>query len=627
MSTWRQLRGDGAFELRFGGGLNERDDYSINLEECVDGENFLLDATARTLRPRPPQDLEGTAPNAGEITGILQLIKRNDTVTQVLVAADKWYDWDGASIYSDVTPPIFTTGGRMRGNYWSLDDILVITNLDLSCPLYKWNGSDVTRLKTTLTSGTTQAISANNLACSGGVVTVTLTTHGYSEGDLVTIAGANEGNYNGEWEIASVPTADTFTYSITGSCGVTPDASASMTSDKSPEIKAKYSVVHNHRVWLFNIKADSSETPHMILVSAYEDAEDYDNATRGTAQGGTATANDAFFILSPDGRPINGAVEFFDVIIFSTDEGKLFKIVGDDAENYSVDEFYPGSSAQGEEAIVNIGNDVVYFRRGKSVESLSSTDRFGDVTTDDLSFWIPTSVESLCSPIAVYDSEKQRVYFFCDDLGGVLVLDKAMLLSGKQGDKDRLSPWTSYTTTMANEFSTKCAVEIRDPLSTSKQKTVFWGDDAGQVFNMNGTAGAGDAGSASINVVRKTKVITELDTNNELMVGRVEYVRTSNVTLEMVFNWGDEYHREAVRIPLKASFGLGGANFFGGDLYWNDGVGDLPDLSTSKFWNTGRVVGDQLSSMGFSAPGKGSGFIVEFQVSGVDDYEISRIVV
>ena len=114
MTAWRQIRGDGSFSLRFGGGLNERDDFNISPEECTEGFNFLLDPYSSTLSPRPPQDLLGTAPNAGEVTGIHQLIERDDTVTQVVVADDTWYKWDGASVFSDVTPPIYTSDGRTR---------------------------------------------------------------------------------------------------------------------------------------------------------------------------------------------------------------------------------------------------------------------------------------------------------------------------------------------------------------------------------------------------------------------------------------------------------------------------------------------------------------------------------
>lgn len=618
MTARRQLRSDGAFDLRFGGGINERDKFNISIQECVEGWNFLLDATGGVLHPRLPQDLEGTAPNAGEITGILQLIESDDTTTQLLVANDTWYDWDGASIYSDVTPPLFAagaSGARMRGTHWTLDDFLIITDLDAENVLYKWNGSTVTRLKTTLVAGSPQTFLAGNLTCSGSTATSILSTHGFTTGDLVTIAGANETEYNGEKQI-TVSDVDTFTFTIV--CSTTP-ATGTITADKGIELKAKYAVNHNSRSWLFNITADGTTTPSMILVSAFENAEDYDNATRGETQGGTGlAASDAFFLLAPDGRPINGAVEFFNTLIISTVEGKLFRLTGSDALDYAFVEFYPGSSSIGDEGFVNTGDDIAYFRKGRAVESVTSTERFGDISTDDLSFWIPTSAKLMSNPIAVYDQEEQKIYFFDSGLGGVLVLDKEFLGFGKSDDSGRLSPWSLYKTLMSNGFVTKCAVAIRDPLATDKTKTVFWGDSSGNVYNMNGTVGGGDGGSAAVSMRRKTRIIDSLDTQNELMLGRLEYERNAAVNVELVFNWSDEYHRELVSFDLKDSFGLGDAIFWGGDIYWNE---------TDNYWSASAVADDQVSTLGFSTPGKGSAFFLEIQISNVNDYSISRLYV
>ncbi len=73
-------------DLFFGGGINQRDDFNINIEECISGQNFLLDAKSRTFRPRLPFDLKGTAPNDGEIVGVMQLINRSNTVTTLVAA-------------------------------------------------------------------------------------------------------------------------------------------------------------------------------------------------------------------------------------------------------------------------------------------------------------------------------------------------------------------------------------------------------------------------------------------------------------------------------------------------------------------------------------------------------------
>jgi hypothetical protein len=48
----------------------------------------------------------------------------------------------------------------------------------------------------------------------GGVATVTSAAHGFLVGDVVTIAGVTPAGYNGVYEVASVPTANTFTYAL-----------------------------------------------------------------------------------------------------------------------------------------------------------------------------------------------------------------------------------------------------------------------------------------------------------------------------------------------------------------------------------------------------------------------------
>lgn len=56
-----------------------------------------------------------------------------------------------------------------------------------------------------------------SVVVSSNVATATKTAHGYSVGEQVYISGSNLAYANGVKTIASVPTADTFTYDATGS--------------------------------------------------------------------------------------------------------------------------------------------------------------------------------------------------------------------------------------------------------------------------------------------------------------------------------------------------------------------------------------------------------------------------
>ena len=114
-------------DLFFGGGLNERSGLHIDPEECSEGENFLLDAQDRTFRPRPPFDLAGTATNASAISGILQLIKRDDTDTLLVAAGPTMYSVDDSFVFT--SEGTIASSNGLLSSYWSLDDELLITDI------------------------------------------------------------------------------------------------------------------------------------------------------------------------------------------------------------------------------------------------------------------------------------------------------------------------------------------------------------------------------------------------------------------------------------------------------------------------------------------------------------------
>ncbi|NIP26616.1 MAG: hypothetical protein GWO08_11010, partial [Gammaproteobacteria bacterium] len=382
-------------DIFFTGGLNERDDLNIPVEECIEGQNFRLDSQAKTFRPRLPFDQVGLATAGGVVTGIMQLIKRDDSDTLIVAA--------GATMYSVDDNYAFTSAGSVAtdsgflSSYWSLDEKLVITDIKLNNVIHEWDGSTFQKCGHGIGEGVVN--SASGITRSGTTATCTVTAHGYSNGDMVTIAGTTETEYNGEFIISNV-SADTFDYTVSGSPS-TP-ASGAPTAERSVDLYAKYGVVFNNRVWLFNIKEVNNATsttslnPHMILVSEFEEYNKFDITQRaGTATDQGYTGNEAFFLLSPDLKPINGAINFFDTLVFSTTDGQLFNFTGTDASNYSIDPFYHGSAATGTRTMVNIGNDAIYMKRGGRLDTLSATERFGDVQADDISRFIPDQTSGL----------------------------------------------------------------------------------------------------------------------------------------------------------------------------------------------------------------------------------------
>ncbi len=130
--------------INFGGGLHTRastDD--INAREAADGNNFLLDLENKDLRPRPPFDLIGTVPNAAEIRGGGSLLKSDGTVSTIIQAGGTIYEWDGQTTFTSKGSCSATAKlrGPWRTHNWTLDDELLLTDLNLVDTVKKWNGT------------------------------------------------------------------------------------------------------------------------------------------------------------------------------------------------------------------------------------------------------------------------------------------------------------------------------------------------------------------------------------------------------------------------------------------------------------------------------------------------------
>lgn len=510
-------------ELRFGGGLNQLSDDLISFDECIEGENFLLDADSRDFKRRPGFDLKGTATNAKSISGIMQMITRADVATTLVQANETVYQWDGAASFT--SKATVTTNSLLRSSYWSLADVLVITDLSKTTVVKTWNATAVSDL-----------------------------THAIS--------------------------------------GVT-------------SLYAKFSAVFQNRVWLFNVKTDSSDNPHVILASAFENHQSFNNAHNPVST--SLTASVPFFLTTPDLKPINGVAQFFDTLLISTVEGKLFYLTGTDASNYRVQEFYGGSSATGTELIANIGNDVMFMRHGGRVEKLRSTQDFGDTKADDVSTFVQDEVTGVTSGILVYDRVNQRICFFLS--GKVLVIDKYLM------EKGQLSPWMKWTTQMASALSVNAATFLRRPGDTTY--SVYFGGPQGQIYDLNGTI-AGDYGSTLINTYRKSKLISELDTMNDVVAGRITYRRKGTFRAQLTFEWTDEYADTVSSVPMKNTVTSVGTDFWGSNetpIYWGG----------SNYWNEGGIAQERVSTVGFDAVGKGPSFFFTINCNTTVDFLIHKI--
>ena len=393
-----------------------------------------------------------------------------------------------------------------------------------------------------------------------------------------------------------------------------------LTTGLGTDLYAKYGVVYAGRVWLFNVTT-STDTPHLMVASAFENPQSYDTTTRRggptTDGGGTfTTGQEAFYMLSPDLRPINGAMVFYDQLIISTQGGRLFKLTGTTAATFKWVDYYAGSAAIGSESMADIGNDVIYMKKGGGIDRLSTTQTSGDVSADDMSRWIPTTTKDLTSSITVYDQTNQKVLFFVANK--VLVMFKDLIGA-------ELSPWSVYTTAQTFAFNTNAAKYMKMP--GTQTYTVYFGDDVGRIFDLNGT-GAGDAGSSNIAVLRKTRFVSSgegadksgngaLNFMKRILKGLVTYRRISaTADLTVSFDWGDEYNISSSVITLKGSpTGSSGKYYSGSGAYYN---GD-------DYYSEGGAFAQKISSQSFSPTGKGPGCFISCSLDTTTDFQVDYI--
>lgn len=525
--------------LDFQYGLNEN--QTPGIQECTEGYNFELAVNDSTMRNRQPFNIMGTATNGKAITGILQLIKRDNTETTLVCATDTVYQWDGASTFS--SKGSVTGTALLRGAYWALGDYLVITDVNLNNVVKTWDGT-------------------------------------------------------------------TFT---------------SMTTALAGPLKAKYGIVHENRVWLFNINYNGTSYPHMILACKFEDPTNWDTASRGgpsTVGGGTfATGLEAFYLLVPDLKAINGVCLYQNTLVISTDKGRLWELTGSSAKDFQFTDFYDTSPSIGSESIASIGNDAVFMREGGRIAVLSSTQNFGNVFTSDLSYWIPNSVKNLTGTNQiVYDVMNQKVYFFVTDK--VLVFYKNLLAGDKTNIGAKGSPWSVYTTQHPSGFNTSAAVYARSPGKTTY--TVIWGDSSGNLFDMNGgdvPGLTGDAGSYSITVYRKSihldgAIINPWPWTVENMVGRIVYRRLTQTSLSLQVDWDDEYNSTISSVNLKGTLSSDTGNFFGGAGYFGGAF----------YFGGGSAAMGRKSSINFEVGGKGPGMYAYLTANVDGKIEVSQIV-
>lgn len=538
VEPWSDNAPSPRFILEFPYGLNEN--VTPQIGECVEGQNFDLQAFRSSLNPRQPFDLKGTATNAGKLTGLLQLIKRDNTETTLTVNGTAVYKWDGAASFTSKGSVV--ADALLRGEYWSLGEYLVITDLNINNVVKTWDGTTFTDM-----------------------------TH-------------------------------------TGIVG---------------NLYAKFAIAHLNRMWLFNIKIGSTSYPDMILACKFEDPTNWDNSARGGAStvggGSFSTGLEAFYLLVPDLKAINGVCLFQNQLVISTDKGRMWNLSGTSAKDFQFVDFQDTAPAIGMNAVISMGNDIVYPRQGNAIALLYATLNYGNVLQAGIGHWLPTTLANVTTyNDIVYDVTNQRVLFFVN--GKVLVLYKEILAQDRGALKDGPSPWGVYTTLDSSSLNTLAAKYMLRPGTTTY--SVFFGDDTGRIFDLYGSGTSGDGGSTSATVTcsRRSRhigveVMDPWPYIDENITGHVRYRRLVAASATISFDWDDEYSTTSNVVSLKGPPSNDPSPYFGGAFYYNDGM----------YYNAGFSANRRVSSMNINPGGKGPGFFLTVSAASATPWQIDQV--
>lgn len=514
--------------LTFGGGINAKArQMDVNINECTDGDNFDLNPSYQALTRRRAFDLSATVPNTSQINGYAQLIARDGSVSTLIQAGTNVYEWDHSSTFTLRGSVAANT--KMRGprdQNWTLDEYVIITDLNKNEIVKKWDGT-------------------------------AFSTH---------------------------------TTSLVGS------------------FYAKYCRVVRERAWFGNVKTGSTDLPHLVVGSELSNAEVLSTSDRPAS---TLGYDSAFYIPMPDLKPINGMEAAFGTFLFSTSKGRLYQLSGSSAFDFEINEFYPGSAASGDEAIANIGNDVLFGLPGR-IETLSGTLNYGDVESDDLSLWISPRIEDVPEWTIIYDRRLQKAFCFPSNQSAVWVMHKNMLqrshVAGGNVNNAGLSPWAKWTTGHTMAFSPTCVMPLID--GSSGLEVVYAGDSLGNIYKLDGDAGI-DAGTTSLTVTRTSGYLSIPEGSVFDVEGWVHYRKDFSATLTLTFlHAGKSIFDQDIIIPLTAGDGI--AVYNGSDYY-----------NLSSYY--GRSFSGRISRRDFTSAGQSSGFQVKVTVESDGDVQIDEI--
>ncbi|MCK6454586.1 MAG: hypothetical protein L6R19_27625 [Alphaproteobacteria bacterium] len=373
--------------------------------------------------------------------------------------------------------------------------------------------------------------------------------------------------------------------------------------------RARYCRIVDERAIYANV-ATATATPHLVVGSQRSAPGTLTVANRPAA---SLNDGDPWFLPIPDLKPVNGMEEGFRTLLFSTDRGKLWALLGSSAKDYRIDSLNSDASASGPESMVSIGNDIAFGRDG-AIDSVVGVQEFGDVQTDDLSAWIADLARAYVGWALVYNRRLRRLYAFPSGGSELFVFHRAVADRNKQlvtdpGQAARakpVSPWSRWKTQHAMAFQPVTVWRMLRP--SDGKEFVYMGGAAGQIWQLEGEV-SNDAG-ADIRAERLSYLLRAPAGELMDLKGFAFYRKRDAVSLEAAFQQAGSTVRDTaitLALPLAAASAyFGGAYHFGGPIHF------------------GPQSRDRLYRQYFSAAGKADLLQLRLAVSSQADFAVSR---
>lgn len=361
--------------------------------------------------------------------------------------------------------------------------------------------------------------------------------------------------------------------------------------------RARYCYVSNERAVFANVHSNGTNTPHLIVGSQRGDYKIITVANRPSSAG---NAQDPFFLVQPDNQYINGIVEAFGTTVFSSKLGSVYKLLGSDSTDFEIDPLAPRAGSSSDEGLNLAINDVVIGSQGR-IKSLSSTDKFGDVESSDLSFWIADEIEDFSDWLITSNDRLRRTYFHPIGQSVIYVMHHDLIGSG-------ISPWSKWTTNHSFSFNPTFMMNMYDP--SDGLEYVFMGDSSGNLYRMEGS-GSGDGGTTDIAVFRDSRLFSA-ETEGKVfdIEGYIRYRRQSAITVSIKFLFSGEHvmtNEITINVPGPTFNPVYGSTAHYGTLY-HYGVDE------------GFIVRQPLAF-----PGGSNDFRVRITVEDSDDYTLNEL--